>query len=148
MGLKKLFKTNGALETKGVVLDYDGETRIRIARAGGSNKKYIKAAERALKPYRRALAAGQMSNSKATEILAELFAETIVLGWEVNRGGQWLPGIDPEDAGETGAELLPVNPENVQKVFMTLPELFLDVQTQASSIALFREDLTEADSGN
>ena len=148
MGLKKLFKTNGALETSGVVVDYDGETRIRIARAGGSNKKYIKAVERTLKPYRRALAAGQMSNTKATELLSKVFAETIILGWEVNRGGQWLPGIDPEDAGEQGAELLPVTSENVQKVFKTLPDLFIDLQQQAGTIALFREEIAEADSGN
>lgn len=148
MGLKKLFKTNGTLESCGVVIDYDGETRIRIARAGGHNKKYIKAVEKELKPFRRAIAAGQMSNTKATELLSKVFAETVILGWEVNRGGQWLAGIDPEDAGESGAELLQVNAENIQKVFKNLPELFADLQQQASSISLFREEIAEADSGN
>lgn len=147
MGLRKLFKTDKRFETEGVVLDY-GETRIRIARAGGANKRYIKALDKATKPYRRAIATGAFSDERANEILRRVYADTIVLNWETKRGGEWLPGIDPEDLGVEGAELQPVTAENIVKVFTNLPDLFSDVQQQAQSIALFRSEVDEAAAGN
>lgn len=147
MGLRKLFKTDKRHETEGVVLDY-GETRIRVARAGGANKPYLKALDRATKPFRRAIATGAFSDERATGILREVYAKTIVLNWETKRGGEWLVGIDPEDLGVEGAELQPVTQENVVKVFENLPDLFTDVRQQAESMALFRTELDEAAAGN
>lgn len=147
MGLRKLFKTDHRIETEGVILDY-GETRIRVARAGGANKRYIKALDKATKPFRRAIATGAFSDDRATAILREVYAKTIVLNWEVKRGEQWLTGIDPEDLGKEGAELQPVTPENVAMVFENLPDLFTDVRQQAESMTLFRSELDEAAAGN
>ncbi len=147
MGLRKLFKTDKRFETEGIVLDY-GEARIRIARAGGANKRYIKALDKATKPFRRAIATGAFSDERATAILREVYAKTIVLNWEVKRGEQWLVGIDPEDLGMDGAELQPVTPENIQQVFENLPDLFTDVRQQAESMTLFRSEIDEAAAGN
>lgn len=147
MGLRKLFKTEKRFETEGIVLDY-GETRIRIARAGGANKRYVKALDKAVRPYRRAIATGAFSDDRATSLLREVYAKTIVLNWETKRGGEWLPGIDPEDLGVEGAELQAVTEENVAKVFENLPDLFTDVRQQAESMSLFRSEIDEAAAGN
>jgi len=151
MGLSKQFATDVSLETKGITIDY-GTDRIKIARAGGANKKYEKLLEAKTKHLRRALVVGAVGNEQSMAILREVFAETIMLGWEVNTGTEadpkWEKGIDPKDAGEVGEKLLPCNPSNYKKVFINLPDLFLDIQQQAQAGALFRQEINEAQAGN
>lgn len=158
MALKKQFKTDSNLETKGVVIQY-GDTRIRIARAGGANVAYKKALETEMKPHRRALAANVMDNDMALPILQSVFAKHVILDWntqcEIDGEKQWVRGIDPVDVGqlEVPAEDLPealleVTPENILKVFAEMPELYNDLQDQATSHAIFREDTNEAIAGN
>lgn len=151
MGLSKQFATDMSLETKGIVIDY-GTDRITIARAGGANKKYERLLEAKTKHLRRALVVGAVGNEQSMAILHEVFAETIVLGWEVNTGTatkpKWEKGIDPKDAGEIGDNLLPVNADNIKKVFIHLPDLFLDIQEQARAGALYRQEINEAQAGN
>jgi hypothetical protein len=147
MGLRKLFKTDEKIEQQGLWLDY-GDTRIRIARAGGANKKFAKVLDRKTKPYRRALAAGTMDNDRADTILRETYAESVILDWQTKVGGDWISGIDPEDAHLPAGELLPVNSDNVLLVLTALADLYLDIQSQAQSIALFRAELDEAAAGN
>lgn len=156
MGLKKQFKTNDKLEVDGIVIDY-GDARIRIARAGGANKKFTRLLDVRTKPYRRAIASGSMDNDRALDIMKGVFAEVIVLGWETNTGTDeepiWETGIDSEDAGvemedPLDTSLLPVNKDNVLKVFRQLPDLFLDLQSQAQSSTLYRAELDEAAAGN
>ena len=152
MGLKSQFATDVSLETKGITIDY-GTDRILIARAGGANKKYERMMESKTKHLRRALMVGAISNEQATAISQEVYAETVVLGWETNTGTvakpKWEKGIDPKDAGKTGIKtLLPVTAANIKAVFTNLPDLFLDLQQQAQAGALYRAELNEADSGN
>jgi hypothetical protein len=147
MGLRKLFKTDEKVEQQGVWLDY-GDTRIRIARAGGANKKFAKVLDKKTKPYRRALASGTMDNDRANNILRETYAESVVLDWQTKVGDEWKPGIDPEDAGLPAGDLLPVNSDNVLLALTALPDLYQDIMSQAQSIALFRAELDEAAAGN
>jgi len=151
MGLKNQFATDVGLETKGIYIDY-GNDRILIARAGGGNKKFARLLETKTKPFRRAIAVGAFDGDRSLAILREVYAEAVVLGWEVNKGTdvepKWEKGIDPADAGLTGEKLLPVNRENVLKVFANLPDLFLDLQQQAQAGALFRAEMSDASAGN
>ncbi len=153
MGLSRQFATDRKLETQGIIIDY-GTDRVRIARAGGSNKKYEKLLESKTKHLRRALIVGAIGNDQSMAILRDVFAETIVLGWEVNTGTEtvpkWEKGIDPKDAGEKAdkGKLLSCNATNYKKVFINLPDLFLDIQQQAQAGALYRTEINEADSGN
>ncbi len=153
MGLKAQFKTDESMETDGIILDY-GKDRIRIARAGGANKKYEKLLERKTRHIRRALTIpGAVSSEKSMAILCDVFAETVVLNWETNTGTEekpkWEKGIDPEDTGgKAGDKLLPVTPENVKKVFIYIPDLFIDVQSQANVGRLFNQEINEGSAGN
>ncbi len=154
MGLKNQFASDKTLESKGIIIDY-GDARIRIARAGGANKKFAKALDRKTKPFRRAIQAGVLDNDRSNKLLMEVYAKTVVLDWETNTGTDsdpvWTNGIDPEDAGVDPVEeggLIQVNEENILKVFLNLPDLFFDLQQQAQAGTLFRAELDEAAAGN
>jgi len=151
MALQTQFATNTSLENEGIVIDY-GNDRVKIARAGGANKKFAKLLERLTKPFRRAIAVGAFDDDRAMGLLQTVYAKTVILGWEVNQGTdanpKWVKGIDPKDAGQSGKELLKVTPENVMRVFKHLPDLFIDLQQQAQAGALFRAEINEADLGN
>jgi hypothetical protein len=151
MGLTAQFATDATLEEKGILIDYATD-RIRIARAGGANKKFARLLEARTRPFRRAIAVGAFDNDRSLSLLGDVYAETVVLDWEHNVGTEkkpkWKKGIHPKDAGEEGTDLLPVTVENVKKVFAHLPDLFTDLQQQAQGGALYREELNLASAGN
>lgn len=78
MSLRHKLKTNTRLETEGVTLQLDN-TRVLLARAGGSNQKYNALMAKWLKDNRRAVELDAYSNDKFRNELAEFYADTIVL---------------------------------------------------------------------
>ena len=139
MSLYKQFKTDNNLEKEGILLEYGTNSQgnpicIRVARAGGGNVAYAKRMEARVKPYRRQIQNETMETSLIDRILKEVYAETVVLGWE-----------NVED--EKG-DPLPFSTENCIKLFDDLPDLFKDIQEQSQRAALFREELREADAKN
>ena len=139
MNLYSQFKTDANLETSGIWLEYgttddNKPVRFKIARAGGSNKAFLKAIEKATRPYRKALQNNMMDNAVADRLFKDVFAETVVLGWENVKG--------PDD------QPIPFNKANAIKLFNDLPDLFQDIREQANQASLYREELLEADLGN
>jgi hypothetical protein len=134
MSLYKQFATSSKHETEGVWLDYGSGGRILIARAGGSNRSFQRALERTARKYRRQLQLGTLPEETAREVVIEVYADTIVLGWE---------GVTDREG-----KILEFSKANVIQIFRDLPELFADVQEQAQNLALFRESLREADVKN
>ena len=160
MSLKAQFKTSESLEKKGIIIEFGpdtGDTRVTIARAGGANQKYNAAVEKASRSFRRDLS-GQMDPSMtkaANKVFKKIFAELVVLNWEVNMGTDekpdWKVGILPEDAGVRNCkkcELLEVNVDNVLKVFNYLPSVYNALVSDASSDRLFKENVKQAEAGN
>ena len=130
----QMFQTNAAAETdQGIVLDY-GSFSLRIVRAGGANKRYGQELTRRLKPHRRQIDNDTLDNAVAEKIMAELYADTVLIGWD---------GVT--DA--TGAPL-PFGKANVVKLFTDLPDLFRDVQEQAAKVGNFRLEERESDAKN
>ena len=82
MGMYDTFETDPTREQEGVFLDY-GDFRIRVAHAGQGNKRYVAYAEKALRPVRQAMNAGALSNERSLSIMADVYAKTIVLDWQV-----------------------------------------------------------------
>ena len=144
MSMYKMFKTSADLEQSGIILDY-GDFRITIARAGGANKQFSKALERVSRPYRRAIQTETLPNDKAMEIIQTVYAESVVLKWEVKVDDEWREGIESEDEG---TDLLPLTKENVLSTFKKVPDVFDDLQAQANKMVLFLEEELEEDSGN
>jgi hypothetical protein len=139
MSLYSQFKTDGSLEKEGILLEYgttpdDKPITIRIARAGGANSAYTKRMEAKVKPYRRQIQNETMEAALIDRILKEVYAETVVLGWE--------------NVQDEAGKVLPFTVENCIKVFTDLPDLFKDVQEQSQRAALFRADVLEADAKN
>jgi hypothetical protein len=119
------YATDAALEAEdGVVLDYGDAGRIRIHRAGGANRRFGRALDAKLRPYRRQVEAGTLDESVASRLMAEVYAESVVVGWDGVRGP------DGEEMAFTKA--------NVVRLLTDLPELFRDVQLQATTIGNFR----------
>jgi hypothetical protein len=124
-----LFQTDKTAETEGVWLDY-GHFRILIRRAGGANTRFARVLESKIKPYRHAFNTGSLDNSIAQRLMVETYAETVVIGWE--------------DVVDQTGEPLPFTVANAVRLFSDLPELFSNVQEQATSLALFRAEEIEA----
>lgn len=129
----ELFGSDESLETKGIWHDFGDYGRFLIARAGGSNKPYAKALERETRPLRRSLEAGAIDEERSRALLAKVFADTVVLGWE---------GVIGRDGEE-----LPFDRDNCRKLLTDLPNLFEDIRTQATSWAQYRKQALEAEAG-
>jgi len=149
MSMYSSFQTNDDLEKGGVELDY-GSFRIRIARAGGANKKYAKVMEAKSRPHRRALAANTMHEDVAMDILYQAYAESIVVGWTVKSQEEknedkdvWVSAIEGKDGKN-----ISFTPENVVATFKALPELFIAVKDAAEQAATFRVDDLEQEAKN
>lgn len=144
MSLYGVFETDLELEAKGVWLDY-GDFRILTASAGQGNKAYVNYAEKKLKPVRRAMESGALSNERSMAIMADIYSKTIVLNWETKVKGKKGMQVGIEDA--TG-KLLPFNQENVRITLTNLPRLFTDIQEQAASLSAYRKDEVDEDTKN
>ena len=143
----EMFSTDGSLEQNGIYLEYpELGFRIKVARAGGANKKFQRVLETRSKPYKRAISMGLFTNDQATDLLLEAYLDAVILGWEVagTSEDEWTPGIEnPED----GPPLEPTR-ANIRAALKALPELFNDVQDQAAQAAMFRTSIREANAGN
>ena len=139
MSLYKNFKTDESIEQSGVILEYgvtddNRPIRIRIARAGGGNARFAKLLEQKLKPHRRQIQNESLDESVASSILREVYAETVILGWE---------NVQDKDGKD-----LPFNKENCLQLLTDLPELFSDIREQSTKVALFRADIRELTAKN
>jgi len=100
-----------------------------LSLAGGANKRFQKLLERRLEPHQRAIQSGLMDESLARKILAECFAETVVIGWDgvTNRAGQ--PIAFSKDA--------------CTALLLDLPDLFDELRDQAVKTSNFRRAARE-----
>lgn len=114
-------------------LEYDGFS-ITIHRAGGGNRKYQTVFAAKIAPHRRKVDQGTISEDVMRRVLAETYAESVVIGWEnvTNEAGQSIT----------------FTAENVTKLFLDLPELFNDVVNSATDLKNFRIAGIEADAKN
>lgn len=79
------FATNETLEKEGTLTQIKGagDTLFRIARAG--NKNYARMIQKLVKQNRAVLdSKGDAAENKSDEIFVDVFAKTILLGWEGN----------------------------------------------------------------
>ena len=147
MSMYAQFQTDPKLEKDGVIIDY-GDFRVTVARAGGANKEFRKAAEFFSRPHRRAIDAGIEDVDRDAKILRQVFARAIVKNWEMRQTDQlgnesWVQAIEQPD-GSTAQ----FNPVVVERVLEELPDLFTDLQTTSTRASLYRKAGLEQDAGN
>ena len=128
------FANNEELETQGIVVDYGPAGKFLIARAGGANRKFQRVSEKVFRPYRRQIEAKTIDPKVADKLLAQVFAQTVILGWE---------NVTDRDGNE-----LEFSPDNAQKLLLDLPDLFASLREEAVAAANFRADEVEEDLGN
>jgi len=134
MSLYGMFKTNRDYETEGVWIEYGKDTRIKIARAGGSNKTYLAAVNKMNAEYKHQIANELLEEEVAEKLLLDVFVNTVILDWE---------GVSDEDGNP-----LEFNKENVRQVMGDLPDLFRDIQRMAGTLAIFRAEALEKEAKN
>lgn len=140
--LRRMFETDQTVEKEGVIVQYATGVEIRIARAGGSNKKFSKAVTRLTQPYRRAIQTETLDEEISARLMREAYASAVVIGWK----GITKDLVTHDDAD---AEIeLEFNMANCIAVFKEQPNLFDDVQASAGKISIFRAAILEGDSGN
>lgn len=119
---------------QGIDLDYGECGVITIHRAGGSNKKFGTVFAAKLRPYERQMQMGTLEDGTAERLLAEAYAEAVIVGWRGVR--------------DANGKLLAFDKKNVVKLMLDLPELFRDIQEQAQKAANFRKELVEDEAKN
>jgi hypothetical protein len=140
MGFRKQFATDPKLERDGLWLDYGDGRRLLCARAGGANKHYQRTMESVAAPFRRAIETKTLPPEQAEKILVEVFARSVVRGWE---------GVTQDDLDGSGDQTpVSFSVENCMKFFAALPEVLADVRGQIVEAQLFRAVLDEDDSKN
>ncbi len=141
MSLYDRFKTNPENEENGVWVAYEGgDVRIKIARAGGANKKYTTASARMQAKgltieEQQSLVAGSSLSDEIHEKIGKIdiraFAQTIIKDWE---------NVVDEDGKE-----MEFSEENAFKLLSDLPELYTDIRIKAFNLKFFNQK-TVADS--
>lgn len=140
--LRKMFETDKKVEREGVIVEYAPGVEIKVARAGGANKKFAKVMQRLARPHRKAIQTDSINEDLLLGLFITAYAQTIILDWK----GITKDLITHDDAdAETELEF---NAENIEAVLHAQPNLFQDIQRTADNIALFRADILEEDSKN
>lgn len=135
----KEYGTDKNLEKNGVLYVHEPKTEeypaqcFVLARAGGSNTKFLKAADKAFRPHRKK-GIENIDPFLMRSLMVQVFAETIVLDWE---------GVFDREDNE-----MPYSQDNVVKLFTDLPDLFDVIQEQASSLNNYLLDEVESDVKN
>ena len=143
MSLYSNYIADETLEKKGVVVDY-GKFRVKLARAGGFNKKYQRCLDAKAKPHKRAIQTDTMPEDQMSDILAEVYSEVVILDWQVKKADKWVTGLDIDKDGK----IQTFNKKNVLELLKRAPDLFRMIREDASSIAIFRQMEKEEDSKN
>ena len=148
MNMYSMYETDPAIEQEGIWADY-GDFRVLLARAGGANKKFMQYTEKRTKPFRRAIQQGVMTEARSRNLLIDIYAETVILNWEIADGEDdkgdiiWKQGIHAKDGS-----VLEFNKSNVVLTLKNLPVLLEDLQTTATTATLYHREDMEDDSGN
>ncbi len=147
MGVFQTHGTDKEAEVKGIVLDF-GDYRVRVARTGGANVRFLKLFEALTKPHRRAIETEALSEEKGAEIAHEAFAKAIVLGWDTPvKQEDGTVVYEPWLEGENG-EKIEYSVENCISLFKRLPDFFTTIREEAGKVANFRRNKLAIEAGN
>lgn len=153
--LYQLFEMDKDLEREGITVNY-GSVKFQIARAGGRNKAFKDVFSAKTKRHRTQIDNETMSDEMADRIMAESYAEAVVLGWWsrkedehgdaiLNAKGEekWVDTIENKEGKNVKYSV-----EECVRLFLDLPDLFSSIQSYAIKSGNYRKELDETDEGN
>ena len=124
------YMTDSTLESEvGVVVVFPRGRKFRILRAGGSNQRFNRAFQAAIRPHRRAMERGTMDLEESQEIMRRVYAKYVVIDWE---------GIRDSEGKE-----IPYSVQAAELFFEAFPNLFDDLVRLATEMSLFSEKTIE-----
>lgn len=138
MSLRKNYKTDKKAELDGVsvvigINEYnDKPMSIILSRISPTNKRYTKALQEATKPYEAAMQADTMDVDLGNKIFRQVFAETILLGWDN------IPLSDITDNDDDNNKVAEFSVDNAMALFDLMPEAFEKWDAMARKAATFR----------
>lgn len=153
--LYQLFEMDTDLEREGISVNY-GSVKFQIARAGGRNKAFKETFNAKTKRHRTQIDNETMSDEMADRIMAESYAEAVVLGWWSRKEDEFGDAILDKKGEEQWADtvenkqgkMVKYSVEECVKFFLDLPDLFSSLQSYAIKSANYRKELDEEDEGN
>ncbi len=136
MSLYTMFATDKEAEKDGVLIDLGG-VRFLLARAGGANAEFARVFQNKAEPYQTAINQKTLGESVGNRILAEAYAEAVVLGWETEEpedSGKWKNYIEDSDGKKMKFSVV-----NCVRLFTDLPELFSTIRDASANVSLYRQ---------
>lgn len=141
----QMYQTDTNAESEeGIELTYEEMFGFKVKRAGGSNRAYSERLSKKMKPYRRQIEMDVLPSGVADRIVAEAYAETVIIDTYIIDDGKKIYGKMYTLAGE----VITKTKEDIVAVFLATTELFRDVQEQCNKISLFRKETLDADIKN
>lgn len=132
--LYDMYETDPNLERDGVWYQFSPKIKFLLARAGGANVKFSKVTEAKFMPHRRQLENKTIDTDLMQDLMKEIFAETVILDWV---------GVT-DKAGKK----IPCNKQNILKLFKDLPDLYKEIEDEATRLAHYLLKQVDDDSGN
>lgn len=153
--LYQLFEMDKDLEREGITVNY-GSVKFQLARAGGRNKAFKDTFQAKTRKHRTQIDNETMSDELADRIMAEAYAEAVILGWWTRKEDE---NEDPilDKKGEEIWEDVIENKEGKKvkfskdecvRLLLDLPDLFASLQSYAQKSANYKKEMDEADEGN
>jgi len=153
--LYQLFEMDKDLEREGISVNY-GSVKFQLARAGGRNKAFKETFGAKTKKHRTQIDNETMSDDMADRIMAEAYAEAVILGWWTRKEDEHGDPVLDKKGEEQWEDVI----ENKQgkrvkysvdecvRLLLDLPDLFGSLQTYAAKAANYKKELDETDEGN
>lgn len=116
--LYELFETDSNLEKKGIGLRF-GSAVFYCKRAGGANDDFDRVFEEKTRNMTSRLQMAAMSNEQSSQLLREVYAEAVIIGWE---------GVN-DRAGNP----MEYNKKNFVQLMTDLPTLWTAIRTEAAN---------------
>ncbi len=153
--LYQMFEMDKDLEREGISVNY-GSVKFQIARAGGRNKAFKDTFSAKTKKHRTQIDNETMSDEMADRIMAESYAEAVILGWwsrkEDEHGDPILDAKGEEKWVDTienkAGKSVKYSVEECVRLLLDLPDLFGSLQSYAAKSANYRKELDDGDEGN
>lgn len=135
------FASDSTAESEGIWINYD-QFRVLLARAGGSNRSYMQAADRKHRAMRRQGSQGVIAMQKLSR---ELLVEACIKDWEVRgEDGKFMPHTIQLPNGT----IEKFSKENVEAVIFALPNLADALNNEANNEQLYLAEELQAEAGN
>ena len=153
--LYQLFEMDSDLEREGISVNY-GSVKFQIARAGGRNKAFKDTFAAKAKKHRTQIDNETMSDEVADRIMAESYAEAVVLGWWTRKEDEHGDAILDKKGEEQWDDVVEnkagkkvkYSVEECVRFFLDLPDLFASLQSFAQKAGNYRKELEAEDEGN